>query len=309
MPAAPVIGAVAGVAGSVVSANKQAKAARQATDAQVTAARDQIELDKAIYEDQKKMFGPYYQSGRDNQAILDYEMGIGPKPVFGAKAAPKVEEILSSAGGTTSTPGTPMNALLGSFMKQMVGVPNKSITSASISPTVIGFKVGDRTFTKREDAQAYADSLAVAGTEYQGFKATPDYAFRVKSANDALENSVATRGSLFSGQTLKDLTQLNQDLADAEYNQYIARLEAGANRGQAAAGSTAAAAGNMGSNVGASRQGMANAIGEGAVARANAFNSGVSGVVTGISNLFAPKPIVSPSTTTFDPSRLTGGGR
>ena len=64
MPAAAVIGTVAGVAGSI----SQAKAAKKATNAQVQSARDQIELDKAIYEDQKNMFAPYRETGELNQA-------------------------------------------------------------------------------------------------------------------------------------------------------------------------------------------------------------------------------------------------
>ena len=270
MPAAAVIGTVAGVAGSI----SQAKAAKKATNAQVQSAKDQIELDKAIYEDQKNMFAPYRETGELNQAILNYEMGIGPKPIIGAKAAPKVEEVKISSSGNSVSDTTTSNTAY-RFGENKGGAQ------------ITAFKVGDRTFTNRNDAQAYADSLAVEGTEYGGFTATPGYEFRVKSANDALENSAATRGSLFSGQTLKDLSALNQNLAADEYNNYLARIEAGVNRGQAAAGGTAVAAGDMGVNIGVSNANIANAYAQGAIARGNAINSGVSAVTTGLTSMFS----------------------
>lgn len=250
MPAVAVIGAVAGVASSVIGAN----AAKKASDAQVSSAKSQIDFDKAIYQDQKLLFGPYRESGAINQQILDYEMGIGPKPMLGVVNAPSIEEVKVKKKPTT-------------------------------------YKVGDKIFATRDLASTYANSQASAGVEYGGFKATPGYDFRVKSANDALTNSVATRGSLFSGQTLKDLSALNQNLATDEYSNYLARVQGAVNRGQAAAGGTADAAGNLGNNVGISNTNIANAYSQGAIARGQAMQSGIGSVATGFSSMFAPKPI------------------
>lgn len=255
MPAVAVIGAVAGVAGAV----SQASAAKKATAAQVASAKDQVELSKAIYEDQKSMFSPYREAGGRFQEILDYEMGIGAKPVFGAKTLTAVR-----------VPGI------------------KDNRGRIIKPAT--WTVEDKTFATEAEATAYATANSSAGTEYRGFTATPGYAFRLKQGTDAVEGSAAAAGSLFSGSTLKDLNTFGQGMASEEVNNYLNRITTGAAQGQAAAGNTALAAGNFGQAAGGAMQSSANAIAAGAIARGNAINNGLTNLVTAIQP--APKPTV-----------------
>lgn len=92
----------------------------------------------------------------------------------------------------------------------------------------------------------------VNGQEYQGFQATPGYQFQLQEGLDAIDNSAAARGMLFSGDTMKAAQSYGQGLANQEYNTYLNRLATGAQSGQAAAGNMANAGANyaqMGSNA------------------------------------------------------------
>ena len=93
------------------------------------------------------------------------------------------------------------------------------------------------------------------------FQTDPGYDFRLSEGAKALQRSAASRGNLFSGGTLKDLTQYNQNFASNEYQNAYNRFQTNRNTqfnqlasiaglGQTAAGQTAQLGTNTVANIG-----------------------------------------------------------
>jgi hypothetical protein len=114
----------------------------------------------------------------------------------------------------------------------------------------------------------------------------PAYQFRLQQGNNAVQNSAANAGNLFSGQTGKALTDYSQDLASTEYQNIINNLSGEATRGQNAGNQLSNIFQNTGvnqSNVGI-QTGSAiadllrtkgDAVASGPVGRTNAITGGV----------------------------------
>lgn len=97
---------------------------------------------------------------------------------------------------------------------------------------------------------------------YGRFTTAPDYLFRFNEGQRMLDSSAAARGMLMSGNQLRALTELGQNLASQEYGNYMNRLYGVAglapSGGQALAAQGGAqgfnqmfnAAGSLGTNLG-----------------------------------------------------------
>ena len=106
---------------------------------------------------------------------------------------------------------------------------------------------------------------------YGRFTTSPDYLFRFNEGQRMLDSSAAARGTLMSGNQLRALTELGQNLASGEYGNYMNRLYGVAGlapsggQGMALQGGSQGlnqmfnAAGNLGTNLGniAGAQGLA----------------------------------------------------
>lgn len=114
----------------------------------------------------------------------------------------------------------------------------------------------------------------------------PAYQFRLQQGNNAVQNSAANAGNLFSGQTGKALTNYSQDLASTEYQNIINNLSNEAGRGQNAGNQLSNIFQNTGvnqSNVGIQTGGAiadllrtkGDAVASGTVGRTNAITGGV----------------------------------
>jgi hypothetical protein len=99
---------------------------------------------------------------------------------------------------------------------------------------------------------------------------TPGYQFRLEEGTRALDRSAAARGSLFSGQTMKELEKLGIGLADQTYNDYVDDLTQQQGMGVNTAGS-----------MGSLYQDLGNIQGNRLAAREDALNKGLSGVLGG----------------------------
>lgn len=100
------------------------------------------------------------------------------------------------------------------------------------------FKVGQKYFENEADAQEVADRRfeKAGGKFYEGFTKTPGYDFRLGEGVKAIEGSAAARGGLYSGATLKRLTEFGQDYATSEYTNHLRNLFGVTGLGASAAG-------------------------------------------------------------------------
>lgn len=117
----------------------------------------------------------------------------------------------------------------------------------------------------RSDLAPYRDSGATANTQYSNllglngdgarnqafsmYQTDPGYQWQRQQAIDSTQGSAAARGGLFSGSTLRGISDRTQNIANLDYGNYLSRLS-----GQAAVGANAAAqTGQFGQNAAAQR--------------------------------------------------------
>lgn len=276
------------VSGAIIgSAALGAFGSSRAADAQVEAAEAQARVQERIYEENTERFQPFYEGGQRAYNALLYELGLGQRPGAGSQNALTINEIEGTPGtgnrlrlrgniksdsgadvllnGRVIASGVNDNAHMQTLRDQYGGTPG--------TPT--RYQVGDQMFDSRDAAQSYIDNYG-GGEEYQGFRATPGYQFRVNEGVNALDASAASGGGLFSGASAKALTEFGQNIGAQEYGNYINRLTGMASSGQNAAGQQAAAGQNFATGMSNAYGAMGNAQAAGAMGMANAVNSGVN---------------------------------
>lgn len=122
------------------------------------------------------------------------------------------------------------------------------------------------------------------------FQKDPGYEFRMAEGQKALERSAAARGSIHGGAALKALARYGQDFASNEYGNAYNRFNADRDRrfgrlssiagfGQNAMGQLVSAGGNFGQAVAQNHTGLGNAIAAGNMAKANANQALLSGLM------------------------------
>lgn len=99
-------------------------------------------------------------------------------------------------------------------------------TASGINPNYMGYTGFNRPtdfgrntdFTRNTEIGGQWDNL-----KSQNFLQSPDYQFRKQEALDAVQGSAAGQGGLYSGQTLKDITDRASNLAAGEYGNWFNR--------------------------------------------------------------------------------------
>lgn len=112
--------------------------------------------------------------------------------------------------------------------------------------------------------------------DYSAFYQSPDYQFRLRQGMDALQNSAAAAGGLYSGNTLRGITEYGQGLAAGEFGNWFNRQAALAGIGQAATSQAGNAAMQTGANIGNLLMGQGNARASGIIGQTNAITGGVN---------------------------------
>lgn len=254
------------VGGSLASSVIGANAAKKAGQAQAAAADAATNLQREIYNDTTERFAPYLGAGNNALAAMLYEMGLGPKPTFGA-TAPAIEEV------TTTTPRRNVKP-----QPQVGDSPafGGILNNKKGGKTTTTFKVGDKTFETRSAAEEWANANKTGGTEYGGYTQSPMARYLMEQGVDSIEGSAASSGGLFSGATLQALEDNRRRVISADTGDYFARLMGMTNMGLGAAGNQASAGANYASNAGSTMMAAGNARADAALGRGQAFQTGIS---------------------------------
>lgn len=125
------------------------------------------------------------------------------------------------------------------------------------------------------DAAAPTDGNQLA-PNYSAFFESPDYRFRLGQGLDAVQNSAAAQGGLYSGNALRAITEYGQGTAANEFGNYINRQLALAGMGQTATTQAGNAAMTTGANVGNLLVNQGNARASGIINQTNAITGGVN---------------------------------
>ncbi len=129
----------------------------------------------------------------------------------------------------------------------------------------------------RGDLAPYRNSGAAANNQYTSllglngdtsrnaafanYQTDPSYDWQRNQAINSVQGSAAARGSLFSGNTLRGISDRTQNIANLDYGNYLQRLSGLSEQGRSAA----VAGGQFGANAAAAQGGYAQDVG-----RANA---------------------------------------
>ena len=239
----------------------QGSAAKKAAKAQESAANKDIAFQKETRDLIRNDLAPYREGGYTAQQALDFELGLGARPMVGGTPA----EIQTIAG-----PSRTENVYTQRGRNDVrVLTGTREVAGAS------RYRVGDREFATMEEAQAYAKANPVGATEYGGFTKTPGYDFRLNQGTSAIEAGAAARGGLYSGAAMRDLQQYGQDYASGEYNQYLNRLAGRTDSGMSAAQMSGAASQNAAAGVSNALGNIGNAQSAGAIGVGNAITGGI----------------------------------
>lgn len=238
---AALIGAGASIYGSRSAARAQSSAADRAAQSQLDAARIASNTQLEMFDTTRADAAPWMDAGQNALAALQFEMGLGGRPMV-----------------------TDPNA-----NPRLVARRDELRDTAANSPSA----------GVRASAERWLDTDRFTGLEtpFRGFEATPGYAFQRDQGTSAIDASAAARGMLRSGATLKAQERFGQGIAAQEYNNYLNRLSGISGVGQASTGQIGAlgtsVAGQIGNNALMGGQGAANSALAGGAARASAYNS------------------------------------
>jgi hypothetical protein len=257
---------------SVASGAIQANAASKAASASTAAADAAAQLQQKQFEQTTANYKPFLDAGNSSMQAYLYEMGLGPKPSFGA-TAPNIETI---AGATREEK---YRSASNSSGGREYTDETRTVTDPS------QYKVGDKTFTTLSEAKSYAEANKTGGKEYGGYTQSPMAKYLMEEGVDSIQGSAAAGGGLFSGATLEALEGNRRNVIGADTQDYFSKLFGLSNMGMAAAGNQAGAGSAYANNVGQLQMGAAQARGQGYMGAANAF-SGTIGDLAGTYGYF-----------------------
>lgn len=201
--------ALAGIVGS----NNASRAQTRAADSQLQLGREQMDLQREIYGDQR--------------GLLDTAL----------------QRMTGAVGGTDQRAVTAANDAYRRQVQaaqQMAGTANEAAQTA-FQGTQAAFNPYAQAGGAARDALQFNLGVGSRPAGYRGFQETPGFQFARDQGMNAIEGSAASRGGLLSGRTMRDAMGFSTGLANQEFGNYLGRLTGQQNMGLAAEGALAGA--------------------------------------------------------------------
>lgn len=278
--AAAGIGAAASIGGAVLGSKAQSKAAKQAANAEVEAARINSETAKQFRAEDTANFAPWLASGQKANALLDsFLYGPEPEAPAGSAAAPAMTTAAPEADPSfkqqlldawSNALGIPMST---ETMTSGQQTPAPTGPAAPAMPTVNPGQVG------RQGMDAY-----------KAFQASPYYQFPLQEGMNALNQGYAGNGLLESGAAMKAISKYGQDYGAGRMMEFLGMAADQSNRGLQAGSSIAGVSQNALNNITAANQSAADARANAALisgaGKANMWSGIGSAIGTAAGSLF-----------------------
>lgn len=298
-------GAVAGVAGALISSS----ASGDAADSQAAASAATDATNRYIFDEQKKLQEPFRNVGVQANNRLAYLLGLDPGAAndpYGP-SGPTYEQLRKEMEGQFTTKGAfdlvPIRDDSGGWIHDLMNRKD-TIDEAGLN-AAIRKRMAEYRAPQRADPNdpAYGSLMKKFGME--DFEADPGYEFRRTEGMRGVEGSAAARGNLLSGAAQKAIQKYGQGLASQEYgnaysrynadqtNQYN-RLAGVVNTGQGATNQVSNAAGQYGAATASNNAALGNAQAAGAIGQANAWNQGIGTALGSYQNNELMKMIRNP---------------
>ena len=269
--------ATAAIGGSIISgvlasnaakssAETQANAATQASNTQLQATREANQLQQWALQQQLTNQSPYAQSGQMALAALQSGLGLGQMTTGAQQAVPGTQQQAQPSGPVYTNAQGQIVDQMGQPVNQPENASPYQIQNYGASQAQLNQGAG--AVQAGQFQQKFAPS---------DLTTDPSYQWRLDQGMKNLQASAAARGTLGSGQNLKDITDYSQGAASQEYqnaySRYMQQQETLYNRlaGLAGIGTSATSAGN------AALQGSATAMGQNTMAGAGASSNYLTG--------------------------------
>jgi hypothetical protein len=274
---------VAGI-GSVVSSSNNRKAASNAAQISQQASDASVGLQREIYGQNRDMLNPFAQRGNQAGGAINALLGLGGSQVQGG---PENVGALPGFGGPNA---------LAQFQGVRGGPSAQQAFGLGMSPEYsyqdggfiarppmefagAGFGVqpsinNQTTFAPTSAGPQGQTAQQAANSAFDMFRNSTGYQFRVGEAQDALNSGFAGSGLLQSGAALRSLDDLRQNMASAEFSNYLGQL----GQQQAVGAGSASALAGVGQNF-AGNVAQLNTL--------NANNQANAAIARGQNNVFA----------------------
>jgi hypothetical protein len=273
---AAITAGVVAAGATAYAANRQSKAAKDASRATTQAAQDSNALQLQMFNQQRSDMEPWRQAGMTGLGQYMQMLGL-PSNVIQTPAANSSWGMDPGQAYLQANPDVARNPYFaqnpqehynrhGQAEGRQWGAPVMQ-TGGNQPPAVTGAPSGSQ-------PKSISDLL----------KATPGYQFRFDEGQKAVESSAAAAGGLNSGKTLKALTQYGQNFASNEYGNYMNRLASLAGVGQTATTQVGQWGQNYAQNAGQNLQNAANSRAQSMYARGDA-QAGMAGNLAGIAGM------------------------
>ena len=278
---AALIGGGASIVGGLLSGS----ASKSAANKQAQAAREASQVTKQMYDQTRSDLMPWQQGGNVALSELLYRMGLSPRGQTSAPEAPNRERFYKRGPSTfQNTPS--LDPRQPASQKETPG--EMFFDEDAYKSAIAGYDTQMRDYQNSLNAASgdpeYGSLMDTFGLE--DFQESPAYQFNLQQGMEAINKSAAAKGKYYAPATLQDIGKYSQGLASNEFQNAFSNYNTGqnniwnrlmgvSNSGQNAATQTgqfgSAAAGQIGENT----IGAGNASAAGTVGAANAITGGI----------------------------------
>lgn len=247
-----------GAAGTAIASSNAAKASQRAGQQVAESNAEALKLQKQIYDQNRSDNEPFRQLGMASLGALAGGLGItgysggsiagGPSMTAGgystgtAAAVPTIDATqylrnnpdaaanfaeLRASGRTDAIATDPTAFVMNHWrtdgerrdlpMLTPTAPSSEQVTNAAGQPSGYSDPTAPGGYT-----MAARPDYGNVDVSIDAFRASPDYSFRVREGNKALDRIAAASGGIMSGQRYRAAARYNQDIADAEYSDWRA---------------------------------------------------------------------------------------
>lgn len=257
--------AVIGAGASAIGASKNASAINQSTQAQLQMNQQNLEMQKDIFNQNKATLSPFVNTGTQATGAINALLGLTPT----SQPAPATP---TTPATTPATGTTPRPFFSGGFADGVRYIMDKR--DGKLAPTA--------TAAPATTPTTPAPTYMTPQQAFDNYKNSTGYQFRYNEGMNALNSGYAGAGTIKSGAAMRAATEYGQGIASQEFNNYLNLLSGQQGVGLTAAGAQAGVATNYANNAGAINAQSANAISQGAIAKANNTNDMLGGITSAV---------------------------
>ena len=287
------IGAVATIGGSVLSANAQKKAGRQAADAQTQSSNQQIAFAKDTYNQNAMRLDPYNQSGQFAQGVLNGLLYGNSSPSNPANQPSPVDQAAAHSQWAQGALDNLRGVVRPEIFARVNSIQDPSERLAALEPMLEtndraayqSFQSSNPRPTATSGALSGGVTSTMANNAWDQFRNSSNYQFRFNEGMRGVQQGMGALGQFDSGASRKAMNDYSANVASDALGQYMGMLQQQQQTGLSAAGALAGVGVSTMGAVNGALQSSGDARANAALASGRAQSGMYSGIASGIGSL------------------------